>query len=65
MLASQEGSPGLLDGKGKAHLVAHAFNPCSQEVEAGGLDIQGHSLLHGKFKARLSDMLLPNKFTAN
>lgn len=28
-------------------------HPCTQEVEAGGLEIKSHSQLHRKFKAKL------------
>lgn len=35
-------------------MVAHAYKPVTQEVEAGGSEIQGHPQLHGKFEVRVT-----------
>lgn len=35
-------------------MVAHAYNPSPQKVEAGGAEVQGHTQLHRKFKASLA-----------
>jgi len=51
--------------RGKSHLMVQAFDPNTQEVEAGGSDIQSHPLPHSKFKTRLSNMPLPNNFTSS
>lgn len=34
--------------------MVHTRNPSTQEVQAGGWEVQGHSPLDTKFKARLS-----------
>lgn len=35
-------------------MVAHAYNPRTQEVEAGGSELQGHPQLHSKFEVRVT-----------
>lgn len=33
-------------------MLAHIYNPSTQEIEAGGSGVQGHPQLHSELKAR-------------
>lgn len=38
------------------HVVVHVYNPSTQEVEAGGIGIEGSLCLLGEFEASLANM---------
>lgn len=38
--------------------MAHACHPSTKEIEVGGLEVQCHSVLHGKCEAILGYMRL-------
>ena len=40
----------------KLGLVTHAYNPSTQEMEAGGSEVQSPPQLHSKFEASLGYM---------
>lgn len=42
----------------QSRCVAHAYDLSTEEVQAGGLEIQGHSQLRGKFKTSLGHLRL-------
>jgi hypothetical protein len=44
-------SKNKLDEKNDPTIVVHAYNPSTQEVEAGGSQVQGQLGLHQEFKA--------------
>ena len=39
--------------KSKSGMVAHAYNPSTQQGKAGDPEIQGHVLVHSDFEASL------------